>query len=144
MFYFKKSIEIELNKYVETPRDILAKLPDNDIRTQHILTYFSCNNVPRELRCIALYDLFRIQTFSETNTKLKLLQTFAQIKYNEYLLASMTNVSGSSTGNQNPDVFKHYEKWQADYRDFRSIIAAFISAVNYMDNQRFFFELAIF
>lgn len=114
----------------------MAKLLDNDIRIQHILTYFSCNNVLREIRIIALYDLFRVQIFPENNIRLKLMQTHAQIKFNEYLLASLTNVSGASTGNQNPDLFKHYEKWQADYRDFRSIIAAFISAVNYMETQK--------
>lgn len=131
------AVELELNKYTETPRDVAAKLSDIDIRTQHILTYFSCNNVPRELRIIALYDLFRIQISSENNIRLKLLQTYAQIKYNQYLLASLTNVSGATAGTQNPDLFKHYEKWQADYRDFRSIIAAFISAVNYMENLKY-------
>lgn len=126
-----------MNKYNETAKDVLSKLPDNDLRTQHILSYFSCNSVPREIRAIAVYDLFRIQTFSENNMKLKLLQTYAQIKYNELFLTSLSNVSSSSTGNQTPDLFKHYEKWQADYRDFRSIIAAFVSAVNYMESQKY-------
>ena len=135
-----KAIEIELNKYIETQAIISAALPDNDLRTQHILTYFSCNNVSREIRIIALYDLFRIQTFSENNLKLKLLQTYAQIKYNDYLLASLNHTSSSSSSSSsssNLDLFKQYEKWQADYRDYRSIIAAFIRAVTYMENQKY-------
>ena len=133
---FSKSIELELVKYSETQKEVVQRLPEIDLRLNHILSYFSCNSTSRELRVLALYDLFRIQVFSDNLIKLKLMQTLAQIKYNEYVLASLTNVSGSTTENSNPEIFKFYEKWQADYRDLRSIIAAFISAASHLEFQR--------
>jgi hypothetical protein len=137
----------------------LNKLPEMDLRINHILTYFTCNNLSRELKILALLDLFRIQIFPENNIKFKILQTLAHIKYNDYVLASAQSYatspqanasaslnipitttgqpSSSSTGNSlNPNTIKNYEKWQNDYRDFRSIIAAFINGVNYMETQR--------
>ncbi len=117
---------------------MISKLPDIDLRTQHILTYFSCNNLPRELRIIALYDLFRIQIFSENSIKLKLIQILAQIKFNDYVLTSASNNADGS------DLYKVYEKWQNDYRDYRSIIAAFINAANFMESQRFYLLLFFF
>lgn len=145
-----KAIEIELNKYTETSRDINNKLPDNDLRIHHILTYLSCNNVPNEIKVIALYDLFRVQIFAENNIKLKLIQILSQIKFNEYVLASLNNganaVDQSASSSSTPsstgahsmtDLYKIYEKWQNDYRDFRSIIAAFINASNFMESEKY-------
>ena len=79
---------------------------------------------------MALYDLFRVQLVAENSIKMKLMQTLAQVKYNEYLLASASNASTGA-------MFKEYEKLQADYRDFRSIIAAFINAATFLESQRF-------
>jgi hypothetical protein len=102
--------------------------------------------------------------YSDNNLRLKILQTVAQIKYNEYLLASLnppntptTAIISSSSpsatalnSTQSPQVattatgqgihssiFKSYEKWLSDYRDYRSIIAAFINASNLMESQRY-------
>ena len=91
--------------------------------------------MPRELRVIALYDLFRIQIFAENNIRLKLLQSLAQLKFNELIQAS--NANAQTEAEVNPDLYKIYEKWQNDYRDYRSIIAAFINAANFMESQRF-------
>jgi hypothetical protein len=98
----------------------------------------------RDTKILALYDLFRMQVLPENNVRLKILQTLAQIKYNEYVLASAqltaTNNLSSPTQSDtdiNPNLIKIYEKWQGDYRDFRSIIAAFINAVNFMESQRY-------
>lgn len=151
-------------------REVLNKLPDMDLRMNHILTYFNCNNVSRDLKILALYDIFRMQIFPENDVKLKILQTLAQIKYNEYLLATTTaeqnrqspsvstnspsqlnntsasvtipiTVLNSQSQTQSPtinsSVMKNYEKCQSDYRDFRSIIAAFINAGNFMETQRY-------
>jgi hypothetical protein len=147
-----QAVEFELNKYEEMSHDVSSSLPDNDKRIYHILVYLCSNGVSRELRKLALYDVFRMQIFNETNVKLKILQTMAQLKYNEYLLASLADQQQEQQqGKQQeqfendknmPNVasmantFKSYEKWQTDYRDYRSIIAAFINAANYMESQR--------
>lgn len=135
------AIEIELNKYAESEQQVVARLPDNDLRTQHILTYLSCNHVVREVRIIALYDLFRIQIFAENNIKLKLVQILSQIKFNECILAALQaeQTAGMSTGEgrQQASLYRTYEKWQNDYRDFRSIVAAFINAANFMEHQKY-------
>ncbi len=83
------AVEIELSKYGESEGEVSGKLPDNDVRTHHILTYLSCNGVGRETRILALYDLFRIQIFAENNIKLRLMQMLAQIKFNDYVLAAL-------------------------------------------------------
>lgn len=146
-------------------REVLNKLPDMDLRMNHILIYFNCNNISRDIKILALYDIFRMQVFTENDVKLKILQTLAQVKYNEYLLASATaeqnkqspSVSTSNTNQFSPaaavtatpiavssqastvnsSTMKNYEKSQSDYRDFRSIIAAFINAGNFMESQRY-------
>ena len=145
-------MELELNKHANiTTQDLLSKLPEIDLRINHILTYFSCNNLSRELKILALLDLFRIQIFPDNNIKFKILQTVAHIKYNDYVVASaqvnsssnipVTNTvqapTSSNSSNLSPNTIKNYEKWQNDYRDYRSIIAAFINGVNYMETQRF-------
>lgn len=134
------AIEIELNKYAESEQQVVARLPDTDLRTQHILTYLSCNHVPREVRIIALYDLFRIQIFAENNMKLKLVQILSQIKFNECILTALQAEQTTGTGTevqQQASLYRTYEKWQNDYRDFRSIVAAFINAANFMEYQKY-------
>ena len=165
----KHAIDVELNKYMDGTREVLNKLPDMDLRMNHILTYFNCNNISRDIKILALYDIFRMQVFTENDVKLKILQTLAQVKYNEHLLASATAEQNKqspsvSTANANqfsqaatvtaipitvstqsqpqastfnPSTMKNYEKSQSDYRDFRSIIAAFINAGNFMESQRY-------
>jgi len=81
---------------------------------------------------IALLDLFRIQIFSENSLRLKLLQILAQIKFNEYILAAL-----DSKPSMDMDMYRSYERWQNDYRDYRSIIAAFVNAGNFMDSQKY-------
>ena len=100
-----------------------------DLRINHILIYFNCNGIPRELKQLALYDLFRMQIYSDANIRMKILQTLAHIKYNEYMLASLPGSSSAasaigtplpaSTSTINPLIFKTYEKWLLDYRDYR-------------------------
>ena len=162
-----KAIELELNKHANiTTKDLLNKLPEIDLRINHILTYFSCNNLSRELKILALLDLFRIQIFPDNNIKFKILQTLAHTKYNDYVLASAQSTSPQANASTSlnipiaasvqptasfnsttlsPNTIKNYEKWQNDYRDFRSIIAAFINGVNYMEAQRYvIFQIFLF
>lgn len=84
--------------------------------------------------------MFRIQIFPENDLRLKILQTLAQIKYNEYVIASLTQTVSPGVPQQQQQavpLIKTYEKYLNDYRDYRSIIAAFINAVNFMESQRF-------
>jgi hypothetical protein len=115
-----------LNKYCETSKDILCKLPDFDLRTNHILTYLSSNNASKELREFALIDIFRIQIFSDNDIRIKILQALAQIKYNEIINDSSKQ-----------EFVKQSEKFQSDYRDFRSIVAAFITACSQLEVEKY-------
>lgn len=101
----------------------------------HILIYANANIISKELKQIALLDLFRMQIFQDSDVRLKILQTLAQIKYNEYILRPFKSPGQASPGTI--PIMKHYENFLNDYRDYRSIIAAFINAVNFMDSQRF-------
>lgn len=114
-----------MNKYNESSKDVLNKLPECDIRTIHILTYFSSMNIPKEFREFALIDIFRIQIFSDNNIRLKIMQAMAQTKYYEI---------ANNAAKQ--EFLKQYEKFQNDYRDFRSIIAAFVTACNNMEIEK--------
>ena len=142
-----QAVEFELSKYDELSRDLASSLPENDKRINHILVYLGCNGVSRDVRKLAVYDVFRMQIFNnEANAQVKIVQTLAQLKYNEYLLASLEHQQHQQQQEQQlvndnmahmANVFKLYEKWQMDYRDYRSIIAAFINAANFIDSQRF-------
>lgn len=128
-----KAMEFELSKYSESIREVQKELPGMDLRVNHILVYFNCNGVSRELKQLALYDLFRTQIYADVNIRMKILQTLANVKYNEYLLASLagaasnsSSISSASITSQSsgstsisPNVFKTYEKWLLDYRDYR-------------------------
>ena len=130
------AIEHELKKYTESPKDILSRLPEVDSRIHHIVTYFSANGLSRDLRVLALLDIFRIQIFSEAEIRIRILQTMAQIKYNEYVKAH-ASTSTASPSAISPDLIKTYEKWQLDYRDYRSIIAAFVNAASLLDAHKY-------
>lgn len=128
MLFDCKAVDLEINKYTESMREVQGQLPHADLRINHILVYFNCNNVPRELKQLALYDIFRMPIYSDVNARFKIVQALAHIKYNEYLLASLTTAAAppgapspptSSSSSINPLVFKNYEKWLVDYRDYR-------------------------
>lgn len=89
--------------------------------------------ISAELKKIALLDLFRMQIFQDSDVRLKILQTLAQVKFNEYILKPFSGQTSPGT----ISIMKHYENFLNDYRDYRSIIAAFINAVNFMDSQRY-------
>jgi hypothetical protein len=141
---FFKAIDHELKKYSsETQKECLEKLPVLDRRINHILVYLNCNSVEQEIKRLALLDLFRIQlqTLTDSNSsssltliegqnmiKIKLVQTLAALKFNE----SISNLKDQQTV-----LCKKYEKYLNDYRDFRSIIAAFISASGFMQTHRY-------
>lgn len=128
-----------MNKYTESESDVVSKLPDQDLRINHILIYLNANGTSNELKKLALLDIFRIQIFPENDVRLKILQTLAHIKYNEYVLASFGTIgtSSSASSNLDPNLIKIYEKYLNDYRDYRSIIAAFINATSFLESQRF-------
>ena len=100
-------------------------MPDFDLRTNHILTYLSSNNASKEVRELALIDIFRIQIFSDNDIRIKILQALAQIKYNEIV-----------NDPSKQEFIKQYEKLQGDYRDFRSIVAAFITACSQLEVEK--------
>ena len=115
----KHAVEFELARYTEEARDVQKQLPNTELRLNHILIYLSCNGVGRDVKQLALYDLFRMQVYPDVNIRMKIVQTLAHLKYNEYLLASLTPTTTAAASNQAAAVFKTYEKWLFDYRDFR-------------------------
>ncbi|CAF0707342.1 unnamed protein product [Brachionus calyciflorus] len=133
----KFAVEYELKKYTQTKEKIEEKLPEVDLRINHILIYANANFISNEIKQIALLDLFRMQIFQDNDIRLKILQTLAQIKFNEYVLKSSTKATSTTTSAPTISIMKHYENFLNDYRDYRSIIAAFINAVNFMDSNRF-------
>lgn len=86
------------------------------------MTYLSSNNASSEVREFAAIDIFRIQIFPDSDIRIKILQAIAQIKYNE--------IVGNSS---KQELIRQYEKFQSDYRDFRSIISAFITACGLLE-----------
>jgi hypothetical protein len=143
---FQHAVNTELSKYTESGKEVTGRLPEHDLRINHILIYFNCNGVSDELKRVALYDLFRMQVFADnSNVKLRILQNLAQVKFNEFLIDSIKTATAaaalsspsSTTSAEAVSPLKSYEKAHADYRDYRSIIAAFISAASFMESQRY-------
>ena len=121
-----------------------APAPFVDPRLDHILVYLGANQLARDIKLLAVYDIFRMNVFNDASLKMKLLQTLAQIKYNDCVLASLASSSTSSpqpptdaTTTTTSTTLKTFERWQTDFRDYRSIVAAFINAVNFLDAQRY-------
>ncbi len=80
-----------------------------------------------------MLDIYRIQIVNDNDLKIKILQTQAQYKYQEVFNDPMKL-----------DLIKAYEKLQNDYKDYRSIIAAFLTACAHLETEKywaiFFFE----
>jgi hypothetical protein len=141
----KFAINHEMNKYRQNADEVLKRLPEIDLRTDHILVYLNCNvDIPNEVKIIALYDVFRTQISTENNLQFKILRNMANIKYNQYLNLSLEKMSAptspslsAASSSTNNDLMKVYEKWLCDYRDFRSIIAAFINAADLMEQENY-------
>ena len=115
-----------MNKYKEGDLEVAAKLAEVDLRLNSILTYFSCNRVPSEYRVLAVLDIFRIPIQNENDIRIKLIQSQAQLRFLEII-----------NDPKNTDFYKNYEKYQNDYKEFRSIVAAFINAFNMMENEKY-------
>jgi hypothetical protein len=119
-------IDNQLAKYNETSSDVSAKLSEYDLRLIHLLTYFSCNQIQSEFKELALLDLFRQQIFNDADLRIKIIQSAAQLKYME-IVNDTTKL----------DSFKIYEKLQNDYKDYRSIVAAFLNAFSLMESDKY-------
>lgn len=119
-------IDDQLDKYNETNTEVLSKLNEYDLRLVHILTYFSSNQVQREFKELALLDMYRQQISNDVDLRIKIIQSAAQLKYME-LVNDPSKL----------DSFKIYEKLQNDYKDYRSIVAAFLNAFSLMESDKY-------
>lgn len=116
-----------MNKYKESDLEVAAKLAEADLRLNSMLTYFSCNRLPNEYRVLGTLDIFRIPTQNDNDIRLKLMQAQAQLRYLEII-----------NDPNNTELYKNYEKYQNDYKEFRSIVAAFLNAYTLMENEKYF------
>ena len=109
---------------------MLNKLSEEDMRILHILVYLNCNYPSlNDLREFSLLDLFRVQINGD-DLRLKILQSQAQLRYCEIMADSSKQ-----------EFIKTYEKIQNEYKDYRSIIAAFMTACGFMENEKYLLEL---
>ncbi|CAF4151954.1 unnamed protein product, partial [Adineta steineri] len=102
---------------------ITSALPHNDLRLQHILSYFSANRVELIYRQRAIYDIIRLTSIPNDDIRLKIFKLQAQIICNEMQMS-------------NDDV-QTYQKLLTDYKDFRSVIAAFLAGCQLMNEDKF-------
>jgi hypothetical protein len=83
------------------------------------------NLTSKEIKEFALLDIYRIQVANDNELKTRILQTQAQYRYQEILNDPLK-----------ADLVKTYEKLQNDYKDYRSIIAAFLTACSHLKTER--------
>ncbi|CAF5159360.1 unnamed protein product, partial [Rotaria magnacalcarata] len=112
-------VEKEIKTYLHTANMITSALPHNDYRLQHILSFLSVNRVDSIYRQRVMYDIIRLTTFPNDDIRLRIFKLQAQIICNEM---QMTN-----------DEVQEYQKLLVDYKDFRSVIAAFLAGCQLMN-----------
>ncbi|CAF3325058.1 unnamed protein product [Rotaria socialis] len=116
-------VEKEIKTYLHTANMITSALPHNDYRLQHILSFLSVNRVDSIYRQRVMYDIIRLTTFPNDDIRLRIFKLQAQIICNEM---QMTN-----------DEVQEYQKLLVDYKDFRSVIAAFLAGCQLMNEDKF-------
>ncbi|CAF3670140.1 unnamed protein product [Adineta steineri] len=116
-------VDKEIKTYSPTANIITSALPHNDLRLQHILSYFSANRVELIYRQRAIYDIIRLTSIPNDDIRLKIFKLQAQIICNEMQMS-------------NDDV-QTYQKLLTDYKDFRSVIAAFLAGCQLMNEDKF-------
>ncbi|CAF3634590.1 unnamed protein product [Rotaria sordida] len=116
-------VEKEIKTYLHTANIITSALPHNDYRLQHVLSYLSANRVESIYRQRVMYDIIRLATFPNDDIRLRIFKLQAQIICNDMQMSN--------------DEVQEYQKLLTDYKDFRSVIAAFLAGCQLMNEDKF-------
>ncbi|CAF1020451.1 unnamed protein product [Adineta ricciae] len=116
-------VDKEIKIYSHTANIITSALPHNDYRLQHVLSYFSANRVGTIYRQRAMYDIIRLTSIPNDDTRLRIFKLQAQIVCNDMQMSN--------------DEVQEYQKLLTDYKDFRSVIAAFLAGCQLMNEDKF-------
>jgi hypothetical protein len=116
-------VDKEIKTYFPTANIITSALPHNDYRLQHVLSYFSANRIDLIYRQRVMYDIIRLTSIPNDDIRLKIFKLQAQIICNSMQMS-------------NAEVLE-YQKLLTDYKDFRSVIAAFLAGCQLMNEDKF-------
>ncbi|CAF3727151.1 unnamed protein product [Rotaria sp. Silwood1] len=116
-------IDKEIKTYSPTANIIASALPHNDYRLQHVLSYFSANRIDIIYRQRIMYDIIRLLPISNDDIRLRLFKLQATIICNEMKMSN--------------DEVQEYQKILSDYKDFRSVIAAYLVGYQLMHENKF-------
>lgn len=116
-------VDKEIKTYSPTANIITSALPHNDHRLQHVLSYFSANRIDTIYRQRVMYDIIRLLPIPNDDIRLKIFKLQAQIVCNEMPMSN--------------DEVQEYQKILTDYKDFRSVIAAFLAGCHLMNEDKF-------
>lgn len=113
----------EIKNYHTIASTISSSPSHQDIRLQHILVYCSANQIPIIYQQRIMFDVIRFLPISNDDTRLKIFQLQAEIIAHE---VTMSN-----------EQIQEYHRILNDYRDYRSVIAAFIAGYQLFHDNRF-------
>ncbi|CAF1147249.1 unnamed protein product [Adineta steineri] len=116
-------IEKEIKNYTLTANLITSALPHHDYRLQHILLYLSANHIDIIYRQRVMYDIIRVLPNSNNNIRLRIFKLQAQIICHDMQMSN--------------DEIQEYQKILSDYKDYRSVIAAFLAGYQLMNEDKF-------
>ncbi|CAF3719635.1 unnamed protein product [Rotaria sordida] len=116
-------IEKEIKTYSPTTNIITSALPYHDYRLQHVLAYLSANRIDMIYRQRVIYDIIRLLPISNDDIRLKLFKLQATIICNDMKMSN--------------DEVQEYQKILSDYKDFRSVIAAYLVGYQLMNDNKF-------
>jgi hypothetical protein len=116
-------VDKEIKTYFPTANIITSALPHNDYRLQHVLSYFSANRIDLIYRQRVMYDIIRLTSIPNDDIRLKIFKLQAQIICNSMQMSN--------------DEVQEYQKLLTDYKDFRSVIAAFLAGCQLMNEDKF-------
>ncbi|CAF3845140.1 unnamed protein product [Rotaria magnacalcarata] len=116
-------VDKEIKNYSPTANIIASTLAHNDYRLQHVLSYFSVNRIEMIYRQRVMYDIIRLLPISNDDIRLKLFKLQATIICNGMKMSN--------------DEVQEYQKILGDYKDFRSVIAAFLVGYQLMNENKF-------
>ncbi|CAF4829872.1 unnamed protein product, partial [Rotaria socialis] len=112
-------VDKEIRNYSPTANIITSTLPHNEYRLQHVLSYFSVNRIEMIYRQRVMYDIIRLLPVSNDDIRLKVFKLQATIICNSMKMSN--------------DEVQEYQKILGDYKDFRSVIAAFLVGYQLMN-----------
>ncbi|CAF0892278.1 unnamed protein product, partial [Didymodactylos carnosus] len=120
---FSEAVDKEIKRNTYSSNQITSDLPQTDHRLSHFITYLSANRVDNIYKQRALIDIIRLIQLSNDDIRLKILKMQAQVVCNEMRMAN--------------EQLQEYQRLLTDYKDYRSVIAAFLAGCQLMNEDKF-------